>query len=176
MRRTRPQPYWQRVVDRLSSTGGARLSLVMSPSPDRMSVKHTLVLQPELSEVHRARSFVAELAAGAGFGPERVFDIMVAVSEATANAIEHAYGAGEVSVEVNLPVDRLEVSVQGTGEFHLPAQSDGRAHRGLGLPLMATLADHLALYSVAEGGTLVTLTFYLPGATRDTSTRARSRR
>jgi anti-sigma regulatory factor (Ser/Thr protein kinase) len=121
--------------------------------------RHTLVLRSELAEVQRVRRFLEELASRLGFGPGRIFDITVAVSEATANAIEHAYGAGQVRVEVNVPADRLEVSVQGTGEFHLPAQTSSRHHRGLGLPLMATLADHLALYSAADGGTLVTLTF-----------------
>jgi PAS domain S-box-containing protein len=125
----------------------------------------TLVLGPELTETARARRFVEEVALALGFTPERVFDITVAVSEATANAIEHAEGRGEVRVQAKTLSDRLEVSVGGVGEFHLPARAPDRQHRGLGLPLMATLSDHLALYSAAEGGTLVTLTFYRPGVT-----------
>lgn len=132
--------------------------------------RHILTLQPSLSESMRVRAFLGKLAHRLGFSPERSFDIQVAVGEAVANAIEHAHGTGEVRVETKVLSDRLEVSVQGPGEFHLPAQDDGRRHRGLGLPLMAKLSDHLALYSVGEGGTLVTLTFYLPGATRRAST------
>jgi PAS domain S-box-containing protein len=69
-----------------------------------------------------------------------------------------------VEVTALLHPDRLEVQVEGPGEFQLPAALEERPHRGLGLPLMATLADHLALYSGPRGGTLVSLTFYRPGA------------
>jgi PAS domain S-box-containing protein len=115
-----------------------------------------------LSEGARVRAFLRPLTEELGFSPERCYDIQVAVCEATANAIEHTQMAGEVRVEAHVLADRLEVSVHGTGQFRLPAQQDGREHRGLGLPLMATLSDHLALYSVADGGTLVSLTFFLP--------------
>lgn len=112
---------------------------------------------------------IRELAPTLGFPSERVFDISVAVSEAVANAIEHAPQSGEVRVEAEVHPDRLEVHVGGPGEFRLPESERDREHRGLGLPLMATLADHLALYSRAEGGTRVALTFYLPEAERSTS-------
>jgi GAF domain-containing protein/anti-sigma regulatory factor (Ser/Thr protein kinase) len=124
----------------------------------------SLVLPADLGEVGAVRSLVAELGEELGFPPERVFDIQVAVSEATANAIEHSRQAGEVTVEAEAFADRLEVRVLGVGEFHLPSAAGNREHRGLGLPLMAKLSDHLALYSGAEGGTLVSLTFYRPGA------------
>ncbi len=101
-----------------------------------------------------------------GFSGERVFDIQVAVGEAVANAIEHTGGSGDVKVELKSLANRLEVSVSGPGDFHLPERGGGRDHRGLGLPLMATLCDHLALYSAADGGTLVTLSFHLPWGDR----------
>ena len=63
--------------------------------------------------------------------------------------------------------DRLEVQVSGPGEFQAPNRSSReRRSRGLGLPLMAKLSDHLALYSAPEGGTLLTLTFYREGHAR----------
>ena len=136
----------------------------MMATPRPSLTKQVLILQPSPGESARVRAFLKALAEELGFSPERSFDIQLSVSEATANAIEHAHGSGEVRVEVKVLRGRLEVLVQGTGEFHLPAQAEGREHRGLGLPLMATLADHLALYSRAEGGTLVQLTFYLPGS------------
>lgn len=103
----------------------------------------------------------------AGFPDERVFDILVVCSEAAANAIEHAPVKGQVEVRANLTPDRLEVEVEGPGEFQAPARPDERTARGLGLPLMARLTDHLALYSSPEGGTLVTLTFYRPGVSTE---------
>jgi PAS domain S-box-containing protein len=107
---------------------------------------------------------VAQVADDAGFSNERCFDIQVACSEATANAIEHAPLESEVEFDVLVYQDRLEVLVEGRGRFELPAVSAREnAHRGLGLPLMAKLSDHLALYSGPRGGTLVALTFYRPG-------------
>ena len=130
----------------------------------RPPTKQAFTLQGNLHEAARVRAFLRQLAAEElGFPPERTFDVLVAVSEATANAVQHAHGSGEVRVEIEVLGDRLEVSVRGTGEFQVPAPAEGREHRGLGLPLMATLSDHLALYSRPDGGTLVTLTFYLPG-------------
>jgi PAS domain S-box-containing protein len=69
-----------------------------------------------------------------------------------------------VVVEALTYPDRLEVKIEGPGQFELPAvAARERVHRGLGLPLMAKLSDHLALYSGPRGGTLVALIFYRPG-------------
>ena len=122
---------------------------------------HTLTVRSDLKETGRVRRLVADVAAEAGFSSERAFDMCVAVSEAVANAIEHTEGDGEVRVDVFLRPGRVEVHILGPGEFHLPGRRGERQHRGLGLPLMATLSDHLALYSPAEGGTVVALTFLL---------------
>jgi PAS domain S-box-containing protein len=138
-----------------------------SATADRVGPREgvrVLVLPADLHQACLARRLVAEVAAELSFSPERVFDMQVAVSEATANAIEHSRSAGEVCLEAEVFSDRLEFRVSGVGEFHLPGSGGGREHRGLGLPLMAKLSDHLALYSGVEGGTLVALTFYRPGA------------
>lgn len=134
----------------------------MTERPTRPDAR-TLVLQPDLAELSRARHFVSATAREAGFEELRVFDIALLTSEATANAIEHAPVKGQVSVTTLLHVDRLEVQVAGPGEFQTPDRSLDARSRGLGLPLMAKLSDHLALYSAPEGGTLLTLTFYREG-------------
>lgn len=126
-------------------------------------IVRSLTLFPHLSEAGRGRALTAEIASEAGFPEERVFDIIVACSEAIANAIEHAPIKGEVQVRTVLHADRLEVEVQGPGEFQAPDRLKGRETRGLGLPLMAKLSDHVALFSGPKGGTFVGLTFYLPG-------------
>ena len=125
----------------------------------------SVVLEPDLERLASARRFVAQAAVAAGFSQERVFDITVACSEATANAMEHVPVKGEVTLRTLLYRDRLEIQVLGPGEFQAPHRlDDQRSHRGLGLPLMAQFSDHLALYSGPSGGTLVSLTFYRPGA------------
>ncbi len=121
-------------------------------------------MRSHLSETSHARELVLPFAVEAGFSEERCFDIQVAASEACANAIEHSPADSEVEFTVLLYSDRLEIHVEGRGEFELPAAAAReRVHRGLGLPLMAKLSDHLSLYSGPRGGTLVALTFYRPG-------------
>jgi serine/threonine-protein kinase RsbW len=126
----------------------------------------SLVLEPDLVNLARGREFVGKAAREAGFSEDRVFDITVASSEAVANAIEHAPARGKVEITATVHPDRFEVRVEGPGEFQAPRSLEGQPHRGLGLPLMAKLADHLALCSGSCGGTRVSLTFYRSGAPR----------
>jgi PAS domain S-box-containing protein len=133
------------------------------PEPTRTATPRSLTIPPDLGEVAEARRFVSRVAAEAGFPEERVFDITVACSEAVANAIEHSPVRGEVHVRTVLHPDRLEIEVQGPGRFQPPDRLKERDNRGLGLPLMARLSDHLALFSGPRGETFVSLTFYRPG-------------
>lgn len=143
----------------------------MTVSSDR-PLTSTIELAPDLAELAGARKFLGTVACEAGFPEPRVFDITLVCSEAIANAIEHAPIKDRVAVTVHLHADRLEVEVAGPGEFQTPDRMQGRTTRGLGLPLMAKLSDHLALYSRPGGGTLVAITFYRPGAERREETQA----
>ena len=127
------------------SAGGGAMGAALG------SDAYSLVLTPELAQVVNARHFLSKIAAQAGFSENRVFDIKVACSEATANAIEHAPVKDRVEVKAVLHTDRLEVHVEGPGEFQTPDRLTEHMTRGLGLPLMAKLADHLALYFRAGG-------------------------
>ena len=134
----------------------------MAPSTEL--TRHSFALRSHLSETSHARELVLPFAVEAGFSAERCFDIQVASSEACANAIEHSPADCEVEFTVLVHADRLEIQVEGHGQFELPAvAARERVHRGLGLPLMAKLSDHMSLYSGPRGGTLVALTFYSPG-------------
>jgi anti-sigma regulatory factor (Ser/Thr protein kinase) len=106
------------------------------------------------------RSVVRETASSLEFSPERVFDIEVASSEATANAIEYIAVGQPVIVTLSLSAEALHIEVAGQGEFELPSPGEDRAQRGLGLPLMAKLTDQLILASQDGGaGTIVVLRF-----------------
>jgi PAS domain S-box-containing protein len=133
---------------------------------EKNPIARTLVLAPDLAELSRARKFAADTAAEVGFGEERSFDIVLLASEAAANAIEHAPVKGRVELRAVLYPNRLELQVKGPGEFQTPDRLQRGSTRGLGLPLMAKLSDHLALYSAPDGGTLVALTFYREGHER----------
>jgi serine phosphatase RsbU (regulator of sigma subunit)/anti-sigma regulatory factor (Ser/Thr protein kinase) len=92
--------------------------------------------------------------AGARASPAEVQDILVAVSEAATNAIEHAYGPIEASyrVEGRRSTDRVVVTVTDSGSW----RERRGAERGRGTNLMRELMDGFDLYP-SEGGTVVRL-------------------
>ncbi len=126
-----------------------------------------------------ARQVVAAAAAvEPRFRDERIDDLRIAVSEATTNAIEaHADLSRDdrILIRCNLDDERIEVEVMDQGGGFDPGAAgeapDAEAanrlewERGLGLPLMKTLADETDISST-EGGTAVRLVVYTPHARR----------
>jgi GAF domain-containing protein/anti-sigma regulatory factor (Ser/Thr protein kinase) len=96
----------------------------------------------------RVARFLDQVAASA---TER-YEILVAVSEASANAIEHAYGPGDAMFEVRMDRNGGEISVEITdfGRWREP----GRPDRGRGLPLIRNLMDDVDLSSGPDGTTV----------------------
>jgi anti-sigma regulatory factor (Ser/Thr protein kinase) len=91
-------------------------------------------------------------------------DVLLAVNEALANAVEHAYAgtSGNVDLAAGYDVNRhtLSVTVEDHGQWIPPAPvADARySQRGRGFVLMRALADEFAVDSSAEG-TRVCLTW-----------------
>ena len=132
----------------------------MLSGPDVHDRVFHLLIAAELSEVSRVRRLMEEVAAAAWLPAERAFDLKVTVSEAAANAIEHA--SSEVEIVAQILRDRLTVEVTSAGTFRAEFRREGdRRPRGLGLPLMVSLADQVlsATFAVEEE---VLLTFLLP--------------
>jgi serine/threonine-protein kinase RsbW len=121
------------------------------------SVERTFVLQVPSSTENLAmiRDFVTSIAAQAGLTPEGVAKIELAVDEACANVMEHAYGRDmtkEVSVRATLDGDILEIDVVDTGQgfdpnaveqMELEKLITSRRSGGLGMRLMKTLMDEV---------------------------------
>jgi serine/threonine-protein kinase RsbW len=127
------------------------------------STEWTITVDSQTARLAEIRSFVEEVAAEAALDVERVFDLKVAVSEACANAVEHA-GCETLPLEVSarLHSRRLTFVVTDNGLFHPPsAARDDLSNRGLGLPLMVTLMDEVTFARVPEGGTRVSLSVLL---------------
>jgi serine/threonine-protein kinase RsbW len=91
-------------------------------------------------------------------------DIKLAVTEACTNVVVHAYPSGEGPLTVRAAVDgslaTVVVADRGRGITPRP-DSPGL---GLGLPLIATLADSLELGTSEAGETEVRMTFLLTDA------------
>lgn len=97
-----------------------------------------------------------------GLHVETLADVRLAVSEACANAVIHGYAgapAGLLDLELVKRETELEIVVRDQGRGMMPrADSPGL---GVGLPLIASLAESLELANRAGGGTEVRMVFTL---------------
>jgi stage II sporulation protein AB (anti-sigma F factor) len=108
-----------------------------------------------------ARNALTEFAVAAGATGEGLEAIRLAVSEAVTNGIIHAYHGPRGAIQVS-------ASYVG-GEFWLLVSDDGTGLRprgphsglGLGLALIAQLADDLQILSRSTGGTELRMQFKL---------------
>lgn len=108
------------------------------------------------------REFVVRVGEKAGLPSKEVDKLELAVDEACANVIEHAYGddrAREISVRAVLDADRVTISVEDTGLGFDPSAvpeedladlvSRGRSG-GLGMRLIRSLMDEVR-YEIEPG-------------------------
>ena len=106
------------------------------------------------------RAIVGALAQSLGFADSRIDDVRLAVTEACTNVVRHAYHGGEpgrLDVAAELTADTLTVTVSDHGSGLRPRLDMGPG--GLGLPLMAALAEHVEFGDSDGEGTTVRLSF-----------------
>jgi len=132
---------------------------VDAPSPYDLGSGCLLLVVPGRAQlVAAARRWVASAGSAIPSVRGREDEVMVAVSEAAANALEHAHRAappGPFVVLVCVGRSGLRVLVGDDGSWD---PSTPEAHRGRGTALMAALSDGFARYSDAHG-TVVVLSF-----------------
>jgi anti-sigma regulatory factor (Ser/Thr protein kinase) len=109
-----------------------------------------------LAEVRR---FLRERAAEAGLSSAMTEDLILAASEASANAVLHS-GSSDFQVEWIASDDAVEIVVRDGGSFKRRvrlASVDGPG--GFGIPLMTALADQIQITegSPRRPGTLIRL-------------------
>ena len=131
-----------------------------TPGPRAQDQIFRLLITADLSELSRARELMEQVGLAAQLPGDRLFDLKVAVSEAAANAIEHA--ESDVEIAAWIMPDRVIVEVTNDGAFQPGLyKDDEHRRRGLGLPLMVSLADQVHVSRLSEGKTQVSLTFFL---------------
>jgi serine/threonine-protein kinase RsbW len=111
----------------------------------------------QVRELHGVRRALGTWLDGQGAPPEVGAEVALAVHEAAANAVEHAYprGAGDLIVRARHDDGRLVVVVEDEGEWRPPSRTD---QRGRGLALMHGLMDDVEIVPSRTGsGTRVTL-------------------
>ena len=125
-------------------------------SPARLEL--TIPARPE--QLRILRRDVQRWASGSGLSAEVVDDVLLAVGEAAANAVEHAYpdgATGTVAVVLERDGGGVTGTVHDTGIWRPPPADPG--FRGRGLQILRALADDVDVRSVAEG---TTVRFRLP--------------
>ncbi|MGY1741509.1 MULTISPECIES: SpoIIE family protein phosphatase [unclassified Blastococcus] len=144
-----------------------------SERPDDVAVIAVRVLPPPLRErlpadparLAGVRRAVTAWATAAGLPQDTVDDLQLALGEALANAVEHAYPgtAGECEYSLELQPDgsvRCRVRDDGTWR---PAPAD-RGFRGRGIELIGALAGDVSIGPADGGGTEVRFRVTPPGA------------
>jgi len=120
------------------------------------------------TSVRAVRSAVGQFALGLGLPAETRDAVALAVSEAATNVVVHAYAEGDLpgTIEVNATVaaDELWVIVSDTGLGLRPRL--GSPGLGLGLAIIARLADGVDLVRPAAGGLELRMRFVLDGGPR----------
>ncbi|HEX8066420.1 MAG TPA: GAF domain-containing protein [Thermoleophilaceae bacterium] len=125
--------------------------------PDRLR----LALPAAAQSLAEMRSSLRDWLSSAGAPASDAYDVMVAVGEAAANAIEHAYGP--VEAEFGLDVDLVEgrivaIELRDSGRW----RSARGEHRGRGLSLMRALMDEVDV-AMDHDGTVVRMSRALGG-------------
>lgn len=121
-----------------------------------------LKLPARAENVAVIRHALGGLAEAVDVGEQALADIKLAVTEACTNVVIHAYDGAEIGMlEVAAAIDdrTLTVAIRDNGRGILPRPDSPGL--GLGLPLIATLAQSLELGSDTEEHTEVRMTFAL---------------
>lgn len=125
----------------------AVLSVRFGPPSDAARLEMRLQAEPrELSRLRRSLRVWLE---SANLPEQDAYDVLLAVSEAVGNAIEHAYdpSGGFVHVIGVIRANDIEVVVRDEGRWRAPRGSN----RGRGRTLMQALTDESALETGTDG-------------------------
>ena len=124
---------------------------------DDADIRLTLPARPE--NVAVVRHVLGALGEAIGLDEPVVSDIRLAVTEACTNVVRHAYADGEGTIDVIVRPrgDAVEVVVSDAGRGLRP--SPDTAGPGLGLPLIAALADSVEVQRGRKRGSRLAMRF-----------------
>jgi anti-sigma regulatory factor (Ser/Thr protein kinase) len=110
------------------------------------------------SALHKIRTFVGDLLLEAGMDESTVADLVLAVSEASANAILHT-NTPTVEVTFRVADESIMLQIDDDGVFRRRIPIPELDGRGRGIPLMMALVDEVSIRegTPAKPGTRVRL-------------------
>jgi len=105
-----------------------------------------------------ARAIVRDAAAELRLDGDTTWELMLATTEAFANAVEHGKPCDPRGIKLRMEVvdGRVGVEIADCGCFQSARTSKPQGHGGRGLPIMTALTDHL---EVLPGGGTTTVRF-----------------
>ncbi|TQM79178.1 anti-anti-sigma factor [Saccharothrix saharensis] len=116
-------------------------------------LRDTVPARPaELSGMRRA---VAAWAATAGLSADLLDDLQLALGEAAANAVDHAYppdAPGDFTYAVATTATGLRVTVQDYGRWR--PEPEDKGYRGRGLQIIRTIGEQAVFHHTGEGTTV----------------------
>ena len=136
----------------------------MAPAAFPVNVRFALTNRPE--NVRLVRELLAGVGSAVQLSEITLDDAMIAVSEASNNAVLHAYGGEEGPLEVEFGVadDRFEVRCRDYGFGIAPdIRPVPGAAEGFGLSAIRAFTDAAEISTPAGAGTMVRMTFSAPG-------------
>ena len=142
----------------MGSSAQTQLKPVIAMQRVDTDVKLTLPARPE--NVSVIRHVLGAFAEALRLPDDLVEDLRLAVTEACTNVVRHAYPpehTGPVEISIQPLEEQVTVIVSDHGRG-IGTSSDTTGP-GLGLPLIAAIADEVELQPVAGGGSRVAMTF-----------------
>lgn len=124
-----------------------------------------LTIESRVERIDGARQWVTDRVRAAGFGDEDIGEIELALTEALANVIEHAYlqePGHQIELWTELEERTARIRVRDFGKYFDPASYRGRdlddpGEGGYGVFLMSQLMDDVTREPQPDKGTLLTL-------------------
>jgi serine/threonine-protein kinase RsbW len=128
---------------------------------NRLEFSMTYPVEPR--SVSKARADVARFAIRAGVSPAILENVKLAVSEATTNVVVHAYSeqgeASSIYVDAGVQAGELLISVNDSGRGLRPRPDSPGL--GLGLAIIAQLAEKVEMLQGGTGGMRILMRFTL---------------
>ncbi|MER5854724.1 SpoIIE family protein phosphatase [Streptomyces sp900105245] len=143
-----------RLLTRLAPADGyeddVALLLYRHPAPLKVS------FPADASQLATMRGTLREWLDQFELPPNAVQNILVAVGEACANAIEHGHRhspGATVRLHAEVAVDRVHLTITDSGQWREP-QPGREPHRGRGIPLMRAMMHHVTIAHSLSGTTV----------------------
>lgn len=124
-----------------------------------MEMRFGLALPRDPRSIPVIRRVTGDALRGLGVSEDCVDDLLVAVSEACTNVVQHARASGdyEVTGHVDYGVCKLKIMDRGRGPRPAPEDRGVLSESGRGIRIMRALVDDLDIDSVPDRGTVVHL-------------------